>query len=248
MTTSSQAFSLPMLYKNNLQLAWDSATTLTVAAGQARDSGNAFDITSSAVTINAAVNGANGLDTGSLAASTWYAVVQIGSDINTKTPAFMLTTFATVATPVMPLGYNISDVVGYWLTNSSSELIKGYVVGNGNLRQHYWDDSIKVLNDGTSASLANITLTTGVPPIDNTPVLINAEFTPATANDYVSFFPGASSATVGPRIYGSVATKFNGGQQKILSKLVSSAPTIRYINSAASCNADVWVNGFEYFV
>jgi hypothetical protein len=250
MTSSAQPYPLPMLYKNNLQLAWASATTLTVAAGQARNSDNAFDIISSAITIDAAVSGVNGLDTGSLAASTWYAVLQIASDINTKRPGYLLTTLANfnAGSMAMPLGYSIYDVVGYVLTDGSANILKFYVVGNGNQRQHYWDDAIKVLNDGTSASLANITLTTAVPPIDNTPVFINIEFTPATANDYVSVFPGGSSATIGPRTYGSVAAKMNGGQTKVLSKLVSSAPTIRYINSAAAGNADFWVNGFEYFV
>lgn len=245
-----QIDSRPSLYVSNLKIS-NNATTpntkLDIGFGQARDSQNIDDIVlEDGVTIDTAVTGANGLDSGSLAASTWYYVHLIGSSLNRAVPAVMLST--SVTAPSMPADYDIFRMIGVWLTDASVHFLKGYVAGNGNVRQHYWDDSIKVLNDGVSATLAPIDLSSAVPPIQNTPVYISGEFTPATANDYVSIVPGDSTATIGPRMYGSVATKMNGSQGKFLSRLASSVAKIKYINSAASCNLDLWVNSFEYFV
>lgn len=245
---------LPLLYVNGLIIS-NNATTpntkLDISAGQARcgieNSPNLVDvILESGVTIDTAVIGANGIDTGALAASTWYYPYLIGSSTNQVAAAAILSTSATA--PAMPEGYDVFKKLGFALTDGSVHFLKFNVAGNGNLRQHFWDDSIKVANDLTSATLAAIDLSTAVPPVQNTPVYFQDEFTPATAGDYVSYVAGDSTATVGARTYGSVAAKANGGQHKLISRLASSVAKIKYINSAASCNLDGWVNGFEYFV
>lgn len=71
------------LYVNGLQMAWATNTTFTVNSGAARDHSNQNDIVlGSSVTVNAATNGINGLDTGSLANSTFYAVYLVGSSLS----------------------------------------------------------------------------------------------------------------------------------------------------------------------
>lgn len=83
------------LYVNGLQMAWGTNTTITVNAGAARDASNQDDIIlPSSVTVNAAVNGINGLDTGSLAASTFYAVYLVGSSLSAN-PELNIATQAT---------------------------------------------------------------------------------------------------------------------------------------------------------
>lgn len=70
------------LYVNGLQMLWLSTTTMSVNAGAARDSTGVQDIVLPAVTtINGATNGVNGLDTGTLGASTFYYVYVIGSSL-----------------------------------------------------------------------------------------------------------------------------------------------------------------------
>jgi len=246
---NQQGNDLPILYKNNLQLAWGSATTLTVASGQARASGNNADMALvSGVTINTAVNGVNGLDTGSLQASSCYAIYEISSSLNIKQTAMILSPALTGGPTVPPTDYDIYTHVGYWLTDSSANLIKGYVVGNGNQRQHYHDAAIPVLTAGAATALTAISLAAAVPPVDNIPVLLTGSFTPATAGDKSSLAIGGSAATVLPFISGTVATKADTSNLKILSKLVTALPTVAYINSAASGALSVWVYGFEYFV
>lgn len=242
-----QVVNQPNLYVNNLQTEWGSNSTLTVASGQARDSSNVFDITlASGVTINAAVVGANGIDTGSLAASSTYYVHLIYDNTLVKPVAALLSLSSTA--PTLPAGYGFFRVIGIWLTDGSSHLIKGYQAGNGNVRQHYYDANISVVSAGTATSLTAVDLSAAVPALDNTPVYIQADYTPATAGDSVSFATSGSSATILPHITGSVAAKANTGQLKILSKLASSLPKIQYINSAASGSTNAWVCGFEYFI
>jgi len=55
-----------LLYVNGMSIAWTSNTSLTVAAGQCRDSSNETDILVSASTVinTSAANGLNALDTG----------------------------------------------------------------------------------------------------------------------------------------------------------------------------------------
>lgn len=71
------------LYIDGLAISPGTTTSLiNLAAGAARDSTNTDDIVLPvAVIINAAVVGANGIDTGALAASTFYYVYVIGSSL-----------------------------------------------------------------------------------------------------------------------------------------------------------------------
>lgn len=238
---------LGLSYVNNLQMAWGSNTTLTVAVGQCRDSTNVFDmVLGSSVTINTAVVGANGIDTGTIGASKTYFVHLISDSRQVKSTAAMVSLSSTA--PTLPSGYDTFRVIGIWLTDGSSHFIKGYVAGNGSLRQHYHDANISVLASGTATALTAIDLSAAVPAVDNTPVYIQADYTPATAGDSVSFATTGSTATLLPHVTGSVAAKANSGQIKVLSKLASSLPKIQYINSAASGSTNTWVCGFEYFI
>ena len=72
------------LYINGLGIAPGASTLkVAVAAGAARDSTNQDDIVlPAAASINFSVTGANGLDTGTIAASTFYYVYVIGSSLS----------------------------------------------------------------------------------------------------------------------------------------------------------------------
>lgn len=247
--SNTQVVQSPLLYTNNLQVAWGSNTTLTMAAGQKRNSTNVADmILSSGVTCNAAVNGANGLDTGTFAASTWYYLHFIfNSTAPATTGASLLSLSATA--PTLPSGYDTFALQAVWLTDGSTHFIKGYVAGNGSTRQHYWDANIATaITAGTATTLTAVDLSVGVPPIENTPVYLQVDYTPATANDTVSIATAGSTATVLPHVTGSVAAKVNTGQLKVISKLASSVAKVQYINSAAAGSTAIWVSGFEYFV
>lgn len=232
-----------------LNIAVASNTTLTVSAGSAIDSTNQSNmILPLAITINAAVNGLNGLDSGVFQASKTYGIYEIGSSMGAEPTGGIMSLSMTA--PLLPVGkkYDVFKLIGLAFSDGSTHFLNVRQVGNSNLRQYYFDSNIAVLAAGTATSLTAIDLSAAVPVIDALPVYIEVEYTPATANDKVSFAPGGSTATLLPHINGSVAAKINSGQLKVLSKLVSSLPTILYINSAAAGSTNVWVTGFEHFV
>jgi len=126
--------------------------------------------------------------------------------------------------------------------------LKKYNVGNGNLRESYWDSAISVLSGGTATTLTGVSLAAAVPPIDNTPVLLSVSFTPATAADKVGITPFGSVATSIQAVSGVVAAKAQVAQIKALAKLDTATPKVLYINSAASGATTLLVVGYELFL
>jgi hypothetical protein len=105
----------------NLQLsASGTAATVSVSADElvVEDSSNTYKTTRSvSLAINSAASGANGLDTGTLAASTWYAVWVIYNP-TAQTTAGLLSLSATA--PTMPSGYTMKARVGWIRTDSTA--------------------------------------------------------------------------------------------------------------------------------
>lgn len=235
-------------YVVGLKLSYASSTTLTVGTGQCRDATNVKDlIISSTTTLNPAVNGVNGLDTGTFAKAKWYYVWVIGDSTNANDTATLLSLSAS--TPLMPSGYDVKRLIGCAQTASGAATFLLFrQFGNGSERQYYWDSSIAVLTTGQATTLTAIDLSTAVPPIALTPVKIHAEFIPATADDNVGFATFGSVATVIPHLSGSVAAKKNSGEFNLLSTVDSGAAKILYINSAGSCTAHAWVSGFSHAI
>lgn len=234
---------LPNLYANNLQLSWASTTTLSIAAGQARDSTNNMDITlSAATTLNGAVNGANGLDTGALANATWYAIHLIGSSTNTEQPALIASTSATA--PLMPTGYDSFRRIGWVLTDGSAHFLKVYVYGNSNLRKYFWDAVITELSAGAATTYADVNMASSVAPTANLAIL-NWSLIPATAGNATLLRVNGSSSTTNLSITGSVAAKANTGQLIINT---DSSQIIEYQVANSSDALSLFCVGFEDFI
>jgi len=225
--TKQQVIDKSNLYIDGLAVAWGSNTTLTVAAGKCRDSSDAFDMTLAAsATINAAVNGVNGLDTGSFAASKVYAVLLIGDSRGFNATKCLLSLSATA--PTMPFGYDIIRRIGWAVTDSSTHFILAYQSGSGKERLYSFDAPIASVSAGTSATFAAIDCSTYLPAVENLPVKLLVAVTPTAASDSANVRPGGSSATTGSYIAGSVATKINSGELSVIAKLVSSVPKYEY--------------------
>ena len=138
-------------------------TTLDFTAGQAADSTNAVMISVAAFkkTTGAFVAGTgNGaLDTGTVAASTWYHVFAISNAGGTTTDIL----FSLSATaPTMPSTYTLKRRIGSFRTDASAHILPFLQVGDN----FYWTSIFTDLNNGgtTSDTLALFTFTvpTGV--------------------------------------------------------------------------------------
>lgn len=238
------------LYIKGFEVAWGSTSTLTVSSGQCRDSNNIIDMsTDSTLTITDSNSGALGLDTGSMASSTWYYVYVIGDSTGNKTTSVLLS--ASQTQPTLPTGYDSFRRISQWYNDGGGDLFKGYQSGSGNLRKHWHDGIISVLSAGAAQTLTAFSLTAAVPPITNStyiPCYLYAQFTPASADDTVKFAVFGSIATSLPLVSGSVASKVSTSLVTQFAVLDSSVPKILYINSAAACATTVHCQGYEFEV
>jgi hypothetical protein len=247
---SSNEQLVPQVQLNGFVTSYLSTTTVGIGAGQALDSlGNNNLVLSSSVIINSAAVGANGIDTGTFAASSTYAIYVIGSSLLlSNAPTAGLISLSATA-PTLPPNYDIFILVGWAFSDASVHFINFYQTGNRGVRTFYYDAGIEVITAGTqTGSFLAVSLADVVPAIDNTPVYLSASFTPATAGDYVTFRPTGSSATQANILSGVVAAKAQVASICCLSKLASSVPKIDYQNSAASGATTAYVLGFDFYV
>lgn len=224
-----------LLYINGLNLSVNATTTLmNVAAGQCRDSSDINDITvGSALIVNLATKGINGLDVGAVAASTMYAVYAVGSSTNqpyTLHAGQFVNRGATAATaqtanysafpagvvlstsftqPVLPAGYDMFRRIGAVVTTAGSVLADFVQIGSGSSRRMWYGAAAATsITVGASTAYASVGLNAVSPtvPVIATTVFLNVALTAAAAGDSVSLAPiGAPAASVYAVISSDVA-------------------------------------------
>ena len=205
------SISLPVVnagfkYINGLGLAYLTGTTMTVAAGQCRNSTDENDIEiASAITINTAVNGAAGLDQGSMANNTFYAVYAIGDSFGNNAGSALIS--ADLSQPLLPGGYNMYFRIGFVKSDGSADILPFRQAGNTLERWMWYDAAIATdVTAGASATFAAVDCSAGIPAATPTMVNFLCLFTPTAADDTLELRPGASSATDGyARASGAVA-------------------------------------------
>lgn len=255
-------YPLPHLYINGLQLSAatpTAATVIAVAPGAARDSTNSIDMVvglqnyfnidnpaqlfngyQPGLFINSAVNGANGLDTGTIAASTQYAIYLIGDSRNYNNTAAVLSLTSNVA-PTLPSGYDSYRLIGFWATNSSSQFVysSNKPQNIAGLLTYFNSPGVAVLTGGTATSFTAIDLTTNsaIPTttLQNIIVTFLVTFTPVAAGDVVQFRPTGSTATANlPTITGVTAGIAQSQYIQVIAGVGSSKPEIDYKVTSAS--------------
>ncbi|WP_454813754.1 hypothetical protein [Labrys neptuniae] len=143
---------------SGLTLSRASTTTIGIATGAARneDTGAGFNMTlASAITKSlstwAAGTGNGGLDSGSIAASTWYHVWLIRKDSDGSIDA-LLSLSATA--PTMPSGYTARRRIGAIRTNASSQVTAFIQVGN----DFIWTVPVMDRNGNSASGATSVTI------------------------------------------------------------------------------------------
>ncbi len=208
-------------YLAGLQLSNDGVTPntkLDVTAGVCTDDGNAVTFAPLAGSIDCMTVGANGLDAGALAASTWYHVFAIAKAAG-ATPAFLAST--SVNAPTLPATYTLKRRIGSFKTDGSAHIL-AFTQDGEDFR---WSASVLDVNSTNPGVLA-VTATLSVPTGVNVKWLGNAVLTISTtpsslylsdlaASNEAPMAQGAANAapgvSVGNRAGGSTA----GGQFEI---------------------------------
>jgi len=236
-------------YINGLGISNDATTPnslLHIAPGSILDSTQTFQLVSSSdIVINTAVNGFNGLDTGTIADSKVYAVYLI-ADLVSNAPMGGLLSLSYTA-PLLPFGYGNFALVGFVTTDGSANILKGYwSTGDGATRQFTYDAPIQCLS-GNQTSYTGVDLSAFVPAVNNTPVVLFSNFTANAAPD-VENLQGYNSTGDAVTIIAPVAggTAHTTQQNVVLAQLHSGAPSIKYKVSAGSLVLDVC--GYSFFL
>jgi hypothetical protein len=244
----------PFLYAYGC-LASNNATTpntkLDMTIGQVRDSNDLLDIViATAYTINAAVNGYNGLDTGALGVSKMYDIYAIADSSGFRQTGYILTLNSNTA-PLMPFGYDSYRKIGFWMSDASSHFLLGYTTGNSNGRSFTYDaPQATAITAGAATTYTAVDLTALVPlPVAgvNIPVSLAFAFTPNAAGDTLKLQP-ANAAGDAVTITGQVTTVVVSDNVSVLAQLLSAKPQIKYKVSAGTDAVALNVAGFSFSI
>ena len=226
MTISTPVVNAGAMYINGLRLAFVTTTTMTVSQGLCRNSTNVNDITvglplnvaatqtgelpvdagSGAVTIDITTNGAGGLDNGTIAASTFYAVHAVGDSFGNNPGTAIIS--LSLTDPLVPAGYDMFRRIGFIKTDGASHILAFRQEGVTADRWMWYDVAIATgVTSGSSATFATVDCSAGIPAMGvNSDAKFLVAFTPTAAADKLELRPGLSSATNGyARESGSVA-------------------------------------------
>ncbi len=243
----------PWKYANGLGLS-NNATTpntlLDVAVGSILDFDGVFQLTLSApVSVNSAVNGLNGLDTGTIAINTLYKVYLVADVVSGLPTGVVLSTAVNATGPVMPFGYNKYARIGFVATNGTAQFIKGYwTAGNSSQREFFYDAPVATaVTAGNATAFTAIPLTATVPTIDNTPVMLSYAFTPGAASRTFNLTPGGGVGNA-LTVTGQVTSVVNSGVATVVSKVIATVPQVLYKVSNSGDAVAVNVAGYTFFI
>lgn len=185
-------------YCNGLEISRTSDEIIAIAAGACRDSTNTIDIiVDSALTVSNIVSGAGGLDTGSVAINTHYAIFVIADSTNYNNPVGLCSISATA--PTLPFGYDSFRRIGWGKTDGTSDFLEFRQIGTGQQRWLWYDVAIATdITSGSSATFAAVDASAGIPDLTvSGSANFLCSFTPTGADDTLELRPGGSSATSG---------------------------------------------------
>lgn len=249
---------LPQLYIWGLNISVASTTVLGIAPGMCRDSQDVIDIevgypnlqnvTAPAtlynnyipgLLINSAINGAGGLDSGSLGASLQYAIYLI-ADSRGYQPTAGIMTLTSNPYPLLPYGYDSHRLIGFIETDGSNHFVYATHKPQNmvNALQYINQPPISVLSGGNATSFTAIDLSasSAVPTttLPNIIVTLLVTFTPVAANDVVVFRPTGQTSGAYWSITGVSAGIAQSQYLVVTAGVGSSKPEIDYYVTSSS--------------
>jgi hypothetical protein len=201
-----------------------------------------FVATSVSLTVDMAVSGANGLDTGAEASSTWYYGWVVAKEDGTVAGLSSVSSSA----PTLPAGYTYKALATAVRNDGSSNFIKYRQFGNS----AHFEVRNSVLSAGTATTETSVTISSFVPPIAEelfgdiaTTVVANAA---GGQNETELRVVSASTYAVPSCAYAEVGATQSKGDG---SYLVPNTGTFLYLNVATGApttvQSSLWVGGFK---
>lgn len=239
--------------RRNLALSADgvaAAVSISFDELMLEDGSNRYKVVrSGALSINTTTTGANGLDTGVLAASTWYAVWVIS---NGTTTAGLISTSS--ASPTLPTGYTFKARVGWIRTDGTASKIplsfKQYgdrviyaVAAGSNVAS-----AISMITGGSGvfgSSLTAIAVAAFIPPTATR--IIGAIYQDSTGNKTVTVQASPNSvATVpgGPGVFLQQSVNTTYSNQQVQFDFLLESASIYYASSTGGGSTGMLVFGW----
>lgn len=244
--TAGSGSSTILGYLHGARLAYLSATQVTVGTTSvdsklANSTGTDVISWNGLLTAAITASGANGLDTGSEAASTWYAVYVISG---TSGVASLLSLSATA--PTLPSGYTLFRRVGWVRNNASSNFVAFSQHGTGKDRTVFYDvdnTGLTALSGGTATAFTTVALSSFVPPTSRN-VILSIGYDGAGAGDFLSLRPNGSAMAKATALWRvSTGTNTTATAKSNIMMPTNSSQEIQYIGDTSN-TTDIFVAGF----
>jgi hypothetical protein len=228
------------LYVQGGAISFVSGTSITIAAGQFRDSTNVNDIVlSSAATIIASANGANGLDVGTLGNNTLYAVYVIGDSTGFNATAGLLS--ASFSAPTLPAGYDMFRRIGAVLTSGAAAILDFSQSG----RTMWYAAAIATaVNAGASTVFALVNVSAMVPSTANSVILESVLTADVGATRTAALKASGSSSAAGQVVMSSPAGTVTSTSLVCPCSTITDTTGVDYLVSNAAAALAVSVFGY----
>jgi hypothetical protein len=199
-----------------------------------------------ALFVNSAVVGANGLDQGVLAASSFYVVYLIGDSRNILPTAGILSLYSN-AFPLLPKGYDSYRMLGFVSTGGGTTFTAASVLNMQYAKQYYLQPEVSIVAGGDATTFTAEALTAAVPTTTDPYVIVVLDvlFTPAAIGDTVQFRPTGSTATAGLVTVTGIAAGVPQQQYvQVIAGVSAGEPSIDYKVTSASDSVSFLVNNY----
>lgn len=236
-------------YASGCQMLWIGNRSIAVMPGKMRNSTDINDIVvNDILVLNGNGLGLNGIDVGTIAASTRYYVYLIFD------PSFSQPTGVTFSLspffPALPFNYGLYRYIGFLITDSSANFQLFYQNGNSNLRQYQWDSGIPVLNLGSEVTFTEVPLSAALPAQRITTMYAKYSYT--TTVDGRSFSARSFGSSALRQDCPINLTAANAGDQdlkiaQIMIGLDNGEPAIEYLVNTSD-TLSIKVSGFDDFI
>jgi len=200
--------------------------------------------------VNSAVVGANGIDSGVLAASSFYCIYLIADSKNILPTAGILTLYSN-AFPLLPRGYDSYRLLGFVQTDGSTHFVAADVLNMQYAKQFFLQPEGSIQAGGNATTFTAKALTTYVPTTTDPFVIVVLDvlFTPAAIGDVVQFRPTGSSATAGLVTVTGIAAGVPQQQfVQVIAGVSASNPSIDYKVTSSSDQVSFLVNNYTFTV
>jgi hypothetical protein len=239
----------PWQYANGLKITNDGTTPdeiIDIATGSILDSTGVYQLNvDSVLSPSISSTGLNGLDAGTVAANSVYAVYLVADPVTQQEIGAMFS--LSLTGPLMPFGYSAFALIGFVVTDATSDILLGtWTAGNSSQRMFYYDAPLATaVTAGNATAYTAVSLAASVPAIQDTEVLVNYAFTPGAASRTLNLTPGNGVGNL-VTITGQVTSVVVSNNVVVPAKVTSSVPEIDYKVANSGDAVAINVAGFSF--